>query len=208
MFYTPDSHHGLPHNPFISCVVPRPIGWISTVSRAGEVNLAPYSLFNIVRYEPPTVMFAANGPHKDGGVKDSASNAIETGEFVYNMATWDLRDQVNNSSGAYDREVNEFEQVGLDAVKSEIVKPPRVAQSPVQFECRTTKVVALSEDGGNTIVFGNVVGIHIADWALKDGMLNIPDVKPLARMGYMDFTAVSEVFSMASPKVGGGVAQA
>lgn len=204
MFYEPRNGHGLPHNPLISCVIPRPIGWISTLDRDGCVNLAPYSLFNLVRYEPPVVMFCANGPHRDGGEKDNAFNARETGEFVFNMATWELRDEVNQSSAMVGRGVDEMQMVGLETAPSRLVKPPRVARSPIQFECRTSLTVELPRGPGdprNTVVFGDVVGIHIADWALTDGIIDVQRIRPLARLGYLDFTSVTEVFAMPRPEV-------
>lgn len=203
MFYQPGEPHGLPHNPLISCVVPRPIGWISTVDSQGCSNLAPYSLFNLVRYDPPVVMFSANGSHRDGGMKDSVANARATGEFVYNMATWALKDVCNDSSGPFGRGESEVEALDIEMLPSRIVRPQRVKASPVQFECRTSVVMELPRAGAgapNTIVFGDVVGIHIADWALKDGLIDIPSVRPLARMGYQDFASIDAVFGM--PPVG------
>lgn len=200
MFYKPEDGHGLPRNPLVSCVVPRPIGWISTLDVDGKPNLAPYSMFNLVRYDPPAVMFSANGAHRDGGLKDTVVNARATGEFVYNMATWELRDQCNDSSTFFDRGVNEFDATGLATLPSRMVKPPRVERSPVQFECRVSLIINLPGAENNSIVFGDVVGIHIADWALKDGLVDIESIRPLARMGYLDFTSVENVFPM--PQVG------
>lgn len=203
MFYKPGEDHGLPRNPLISCVVPRPIGWISTVDLAGQPNLAPFSLFNLVRYDPPAVMFSANGIHKDGGNKDSVRNARETGEFVYNMATWELRDECNRSSEQLDRGISEFDFVGLETLPSVVVKVPRVARSPIQFECRTSLIIELPSTRGsvpNAIVFGDVVGIHIADWALKDGYIDVPAIRPLSRLGYLDFARTDAVFAM--PQMG------
>lgn len=204
MFYRADEDHGLPHNPFIACVVPRPIGWISTLSVDGVNNLAPYSLFNIVRYAPPSVMFAANGTHGQGGMKDTAKNAIETGEFVYNMATFDLREQVNESSSAVDRATDEMAMLGMETVPSRLVRPLRLKNSPIQFECKTIKSIELpGGQNDNTIVFGDVVGIHIADDVLTDGLIDIAKIQPLARMGYMDFSYVDKVFAMPRPSSGG-----
>ena len=204
MFYRADQEHGLPHNPFISCVVPRPIGWISTLSVDGVPNLAPYSLFNIVRYSPPSVMFAANGEHEQGGMKDTVTNAIETGEFVYNMATFDLREHVNESSAAVGRHIDELSMLGLETAPSRIVRPARLKQSPIQFECRTIDTLRLpGGQNDNTIVFGDVVGIHIADDVIEDGLIDIEKIKPLARMGYMDFSYVDKVFDMPRPSSGG-----
>ncbi|MFC3229889.1 flavin reductase family protein [Marinibaculum pumilum] len=200
MFYIPGEPHGLPHDPLIACVVPRPIGWISTIDRNGNANLAPFSLFNLVRYDPPAVMFCANGPHLDGGPKDSARNAVETGEFVYNMATHAMRDPCNESSAFLDRGVDEFGHAGLTKLPSRLVRPPRVAGSPVQFECRTVLQVSLPGGPSNAVIFGSVVGVHIADDALTDGLLDYDRILPLARMGYLDFAVSRPAFPM--PRIG------
>lgn len=197
MFYEPKSGHPLPHDPFKSCVAPRPIGWISTLSRDGIPNLAPFSYFNAVCDDPPTVLFSASGKHAEGSIKDSALNAKETGEFVYNMATWELREPMNLSSASVPRSVDEFELAGLDKAPSHIVKPPRVAQSPVQFECKTVRIVELSPV--NTIVFGEVVGIHIDERIVTNGRIDLTKALPIARLGYMEYTVVREIFEMRRP---------
>lgn len=199
MFYEPKSGHPLAQNPFKACVAPRPIGWISTISAGGVVNLAPFSYFNAVLDDPPTVLFSASGAHKEGPIKDTALNAKETGEFVYNMATWDLREQMNLTSASVPRRVDEFELAGLEKAPSRLVKPPRVAASPVHFECKTVKVVELSPI--NTIVFGEVVGIHIDERILTDGHVDLLKALPIARLGYMDYTVVREIFEMERPSV-------
>ena len=191
MFYEPKDPHGLPHNPLYACVVPRPIGWISSLSADGHVNLAPFSFCN-------------NGSHVSGGIKDSGSNAADLGEFVYNMATWDLREQMNLSAAELPRDVDEFEFAGLTKASSRIVKLPRVAESPIAFECRTWKIVALPpmrNGGENTLVIGEVVGIHIDDAVLTDGMVDTARIKPIGRLGYTQYTVVDEVFSMTRPVV-------
>ncbi|MEQ8347417.1 MAG: flavin reductase family protein [Sneathiellaceae bacterium] len=200
MFYVPGQDHGLPHDPLIACVVPRPIGWISTIDRDGRANLAPFSLFNLVRYNPPAVMFSANGPHQDGGLKDSVRNAVETGEFVYNMATHATRDACNESSAFLPRGQDEFAFAGLTKAPSRLVAPPRVAESPVQFECRTLMQVSLPGDPPNAVIFGTVVGVHIDDAALTDGLLDYDRLQPLARMGYLDFAIARPAFPM--PRIG------
>jgi flavin reductase (DIM6/NTAB) family NADH-FMN oxidoreductase RutF len=197
MFYEPKSGHPLPHDPFKSCIVPRPIGWISTLSRGGIPNLAPFSYFNAVCDDPPTVLFSASGKHVEGSIKDSALNAKETGEFVYNMATWELREPMNRSSASVPRSVDEFEIAGLEKAPSRIVKPPRVAQSPVQFECKTVRIVELSPL--NTIVFGEVVGIHIDERIVTNGRIDLTKALPIARLGYMEYTVVREIFEMRRP---------
>ena len=201
MFYEPDKDdHGLPFNPYKSIVVPRPIGWISTLSRAGAVNLAPYSQFNNVGYDPPYVMFSANCFPGTGRRKDSVRNALDTGEFVVNMATYDLREAINITSQFVPPGVDEAALAGLDMIGSRIVKPPRVAASPVHLECRFHSSFALpgnSFDQVHHMVIGRVVGIHIRDEALTaQGKLDILKIRPLARLGYFDYTTVDAVFSM------------
>lgn len=203
MFYRTDEPHGLKHNPFNALVVPRPIGWISSRNRAGRVNLAPYSFFNGVSYFPPQVMFASTGNHSQGGgLKDSITNIEETGEFVVNMATWDLREQVNLTAAPAPRDVDEFEIAGLTKAESRLVAPPRVAESPVHLECTLVTIVdlpATDPADPNRVVFGQVVGIHIADETIVDGLVDIHALAPIARLGYRDYARVTEVFSMNRP---------
>ena len=197
MFYEPKAGYPLPYNPFKSCVAPRPIGWISTVSRDGIVNLAPFSYFNAVHDDPPIVLFSATGPHVEGSIKDSALNAKETGEFVYNMATWELREKMNLSSAPVPRNADEFELAQLGKLPSRLVKAPRVAESPVQFECKTVQTVELSPL--NTVVFGEVIGIHIDERIVTDGRIDLKKALPIARLGYMEYTVVREIFEMNRP---------
>jgi flavin reductase (DIM6/NTAB) family NADH-FMN oxidoreductase RutF len=204
MFYEPKDPHGLPHSPLYACIVPRPIGWISSLSADGHVNLAPFSFFNAVSMAPPMLMFCNNGPHAHGGVKDSERNAAGSGEFVFNMATWDLREQMNLTSAALPQASDEFDFAGLTKTPSRIVKPPRVSESPVALECRTWKIVELPPmpDGSpNTMVIGEVVGVHIADDALTDGRIDTARIKPIGRLGYTDYVVVDEIFSMTRPAV-------
>jgi flavin reductase (DIM6/NTAB) family NADH-FMN oxidoreductase RutF len=170
MFYEPSQGHGLPHNPFKACVVPRPIGWVSTIGPEGANNLAPYSFFNAVADTPPMVMFSSNGVHPHGA-KDSADNAARSGEFVVNVATWDLRHTMNASSAPVETGVDEFVLAGLTAAPSRIVSAPRVAETPVNLECRTHQVVELpcAPGGRNVTVFGEVVGVHIDESVLTPG---------------------------------------
>lgn len=202
MFYRPAEGHGLPHNPFNQIVAPRPIGWISSLDANGEVNLAPFSFFNAVAYVPPQVMFAATGPHDQGGPKDSLRNVRETGEFVANLTTWELREAVNLTSTPAPHGVDEFEVAGLTKAKSEIVKPPRVAESPTNLECTLVEIVELrtpNPSDPNTVVFGEVVGVHIADEMFVDGLIDARKLDAIARLGYDQYTRVVEVFSMARP---------
>lgn len=200
MFYETDKNdHGLPHNPYKSCVVPRPIGWITSLSPEGVVNLAPFSQFNNLGYDPPFVMFSANAK-PDGNQKDSVRNTILTGEFVCNMATEDLKDAVNISSQLVGPEVDETQLAGLETEPSRMVKPPRVKASPVHLECLFHSVVMLPGNSPSNqihLVIGHVIGVHIRDDALTaDGLLDVARIKPLARLGYFDYTAVDRVFTM------------
>jgi flavin reductase (DIM6/NTAB) family NADH-FMN oxidoreductase RutF len=189
-------------SPFKACVVPRPIGWISTLSAAGVPNLAPFSFFNAIGEDPPLVMFCANGEHVEGGEKDSVRNARETGEFVVNLATWTLRHAVNQSSAAVGRAVDEFQLAGLTPVPSLRVRPARVSESPVSLECVVSDIYDLPFDESQELgwmVMGRVLGMHIADEILVDGRVSIAKLHPIARLGYREFAAVEHVFSMARP---------
>ena len=206
MFYEPKDGHGLSKNPFNSLVVPRPIGWISSVDRNGIVNLAPYSFFNATSYSPPTVMFSAGkGQVEDEGRKDSRRNIIETGEFVHNFTNWDTRAAMNESSATTSMDVDEMAMVGLTPIPSNLVKAPRVKETPIHFECKLIQTVDLpnkSPDNKYTVVFGEVVGIHIDDdFILPNGQIDISKLHPIARMGYQDYSEVTgeTVFTMERP---------
>jgi flavin reductase (DIM6/NTAB) family NADH-FMN oxidoreductase RutF len=200
MYFEPGNiPHGLPFNPFKSCIVPRPIGWISTTSIDGTDNLAPFSQFQMIGYDPPIVMFSAN-QNTRGSRKDSVVNTEARGEFVWNMATWALREEVNRSSEELDPGVDEFVHAGLAKLPSRLVKPPRVAASPVHFECRHLQTVHFqgnSPVGTVDVLFGQVIAVHIDDQFLgPDGKVDIVRIRPLARMGYHDYTSVEQVFTM------------
>ena len=202
MFYKIGGPHGLPHDPFKSCVVPRPIGWISTIGADAAVNLAPYSFFNAVATEPPMVMFSSNGKQAHG-TKDSVANAEATGEFVCNMATWDLRDPMSQTSRPVPPEVDEFELAGLETPPTELGKPPRGKASPIHLECvyhQTLELPCDIEGGRNAICLGRVVGVHIRDEFLTDGKVDIARIKPLARLGYQDYTVAEKVLTLSRPK--------
>jgi flavin reductase (DIM6/NTAB) family NADH-FMN oxidoreductase RutF len=198
MYYEPGTTpHGLPYDPFKSCVVPRPIGWISTTSAEGVDNLAPYSQFQNLGFNPPMVMFSANQDAR-GQRKHSVVNAESTGQFVWNMATWAQREAINRTSE--DVPGDEFAHAGLAKLPSRRVRPPRVAGSPIHFECAYVQTVRLPGNGPMgtiDVVFGRVLAIHIEDAALTaDGRIDIVKLRPLARMGYYDYTSVTEVFAM------------
>ena len=203
MFYdTIANTHGLKRDPWKAVTAPRPIGWIATVSKDGVCNLAPYSYFNAVSDRPHYVYFASQG------MKDSLRNAAETGEFVCSLATWELREQMNLSSASVPYGVDEFPIAGVTATRSQLVKPPRVKESPIALECRTVQIVDLPAavpDGpvGYHVVFGLVVGIHIDDAIIKDGFVDLGAAQPIARLGYMDYAVVrpDTIFSLDRPSV-------
>lgn len=202
MFYEPTNPHGLAHDPFKSLIIPRPIGWISTLDPQGNVNLAPYSFFNAVSFRPPIMMFSAGGKHIEGGAKDTASNAEACGEFVCNLTTWDLREAMNKTSASLPRKTDEFAQAGLTPIPSRLVRPPRVAESPVHLECRhylSLNLPTWDEGEPNRVIFGEVIGIHIDDSVIKDGMIDIAALRPVARLGYFDYTSVEGIFTMPRP---------
>jgi flavin reductase (DIM6/NTAB) family NADH-FMN oxidoreductase RutF len=203
VYYDPDKNdHGLPHNPFKSCVVPRPIAWISTISLEGAHNLAPYSQFQNLTFDPPYVMFSANQTTQ-GRRKDTVVNTEQTGEFIYNMATYDLREAVNRSAAEVPPEVDEFELAGVTKAPSIRVKACRVEESPVQFECLYHQTVRLPGNGpmGTVdVVIGRVVMVHIKDDAIgPDGRIDVLGIRPLARLGYYDYTTVDSAFEMVIP---------
>jgi len=199
IFYEPQSRDRklFPHDPFKALVTPRPIGWISTVSARGEVNLAPYSYFNAFSSNPPIVGFSSEGD------KDSSTFALESGEFVWSMATWDLRDQMNASAASLARGESEFKHARLESAPSRLVRPPRVAATPAAFECRVTEVVKLKDldgsDSGRRLVLGRVVGIHVDERFVRQGRVDSAAMRPIARGGYDEYSVVEQVFSMPRP---------
>ncbi len=180
-FYQPADGHGLAHDPFNALVAPRPIGWISSRSRDGVLNLAPYSFFNAFNYKPPLVGFASVG------YKDSVRNIEETGEFGWNLATRPLAEAMNQSCAAVGPEVDEFQLAGLTPEPSRVIGVPRVRETPVSFECRLSQILRLTgADGTETdtwMVFGEVVGVHIARHLLQDGVYQTADAEPILRGG-------------------------
>lgn len=179
--YQPQQGHGLPHDPIPSLIGPRPIGWISTCDKQGNTNLAPYSFFNIFNYSPPILVFSSVGK------KDSVTNAIETGEFVYNLATLELGQQVNSSSAMLPRRESEFDLTGLSTLPSTLITPPRIAQTPVSMECVVTEYQQLKRADGSLLdtwmIMGEVVMVHIDEATLEQGLYNSARQKPLMRAG-------------------------
>jgi flavin reductase (DIM6/NTAB) family NADH-FMN oxidoreductase RutF len=203
VYYQPGiTNHGLPRDPFKSCVIPRPIGWISTISREGVHNLAPFSQFQNLTFDPPYVMFASN-QNITGRRKDTVVNTEQTGEFVWNMATYELREAVNKSAEDVAPDVDEFDIAGVTKAASNTVKPCRVAESPVHFECKYHATIRLPGNGtmGTVdVVFGRVIGVHIKDEVIApDGRIDVLKVRPIARLGYHDYTSIESIFSMVIP---------
>ena len=204
-FETEKNDHGLKRQPFKSCVVPRAIGWLSTLSPEGVPNLAPYSQFTNLSFDPPYVAVSINQSSGDKR-KDTTMNIEQTGEFVHNMVTYDLREAMNITAAGFPPEVDEFEAAGLEKSPSVLVKPWRVAASPIQFECVYFQTINLPGNRGGmaAVIIGKVVGIHIKDEFIKnDGKIDIVAIKPLARMGYSDYTTVDHVFEMQMSKAAG-----
>lgn len=200
MFYEPGKRDRsiLPHDAFKAIVAPRPIGWISSVDAEGRVNLAPYSFFNGVSSNPPIVMFASEGR------KDTVRNVEATGEFVCNLATWELREAMNATSAPLPHGASEMERAGLSPAPCRLVRPPRVAAAACALECRLLRLVALDDVSGKPagchIVFGQVIGIHIDDRFIVNGILNTAAMRPIARCGYDDYAVVESLFSMRRPE--------
>ncbi|WP_299851320.1 flavin reductase family protein [uncultured Roseovarius sp.] len=199
MFYKPEDGHGLPHNPFNAVVTPRPIGWISTRGPGGADNLAPYSFFNAVAYVPPQVMFASTGAKPDrDGTKDSMANIRETGVFCVNIAEYAMRDVMNQSSGPWDSDVDEFADAGIEKATCETIPCARIAAAPASLECKLTQIVQLP-GAANFVAFGEVIGVHLRDDCIVDGIFDVTRFNPLTRLGYKDYSVIREVFSMPRP---------
>jgi len=204
MFYRLAEGHGLPHDPFKALITPRPIGWISTVDAEGRANLAPYSFFNGCGDSPPLVMFAQTGrKSRPEPVKDTIANVRATGEFACSIVSEALKEAMNATSGTQPPEVDEFELAGLTKAPGIAIAAPHVAESPVVLECRAVKVIDdlpnRYEHTFNIVVIGEVVGVKIDDAVLKDGRLDVLAFNPVARLGYMDYTTVTEVWEMNRP---------
>ena len=205
-FFEPESRDKtlFPWDPFKGVVVPRPIGWISSMSKAGQVNLAPYSFFNGVLSHPRIVSFCSESE------KDAAAFAIESGEFCWSMATWDLRAKMNATSAGLPRGESEFVFAGLATAPCKLIRPPRVADSPAAMECKVTQVVQVKDAEGKetsgVVVYGQVIGMHIDERFMKKGRFDLGAVRPIARCGYDEYAVVEKVFAMTRPPGGGNAA--
>lgn len=198
MYYDPRiNDHGLPHNPITALVLPRPIGWISTIGANGIVNLAPYSFFNLLSAKPPFLMFSSEPS------KHSSQNAVFSGEFVFNLVTYDLRESMNLTASQVESDVSESELAKLEMVPSRAVAPPRVAASPVALECKYYTKVDLVPGGETcataTMIIGEVVGVHIDDRVIVDGIVDVMNLRPISRLGYMQYCTIDNTFEMEKP---------
>ena len=191
MFYEPKNGHGLPHSPFNAIVAPRPIGWISTRGSQGD-NLAPYSFFNALAYDPPQVMFS-------GGLKDSIRNVQETGVFAVNVVSEGALPKMNMTSTKLPRGTDEFVHAGVEKAECSTISCPRVAMSPATLECRASHILPLLGDDNDWIVIAEVTGIHIREEYLTDGRFDLTKVRPAARLGYRDYAIITSLFELSRP---------
>lgn len=199
MFYRPEDGHGLPHNPFNAIVTPRPIGWISSRNSAGQNNLAPYSFFNAIAYVPPQVMFSCTGAKADqDNTKDSVANIRETGQFCVNIVEYGAMNEMNISSGDWDKDVDEFAKAGLTPEECETINCARVGGAPAALECKLTDIIQLP-GASNQLVLGEVTGVHIRDNCLRDGRFDVTTFQPLARLGYRDYSRITDLFELNRP---------
>jgi len=201
VYYPANEHHGLAFDPFKAIIAPRPIGWISTLDSQGRVNLAPYSFFNALTSSPPMLMFSSES------LKDSASNARDSGEFAFSLATSTLQNEMNISSDTLPPGESEYAAAGLEMAECRLISAPRVAASPASMECVTLSCTELKDRDGKPVdtfmVIGQVVGVHISDDYIVDGRFDTAAANPLARCGYRDYAAVSETFELMRPTDGG-----
>jgi flavin reductase (DIM6/NTAB) family NADH-FMN oxidoreductase RutF len=183
-------------------VLPRPIGWISTLDADGRPNLAPFSFFNVVCSKPPTVVFCPLVRGTDGKTKDTLNNVRATGEFVVNIVTEELVQAMNLSSVEAPPELNEFEFAGVTPAASHAVRPPRVKESPVHFECRVRQIVEISpEPGGGSLVIGEILHIHVDERVLTGSdKINLAALKPIGRLVGSGYVRVTDIFEMERPK--------
>ncbi len=198
LFYRPGiDPHGLAHDPFTSLIVPRPVGWITTVGADGLVNLAPYSFFNAVVRSPPVVAFAANGLTRGGEQKDTIQHLRRHGEFVVNIATVALCDPMVTTARELPAMTSEVTAAGLSLLPGRVVSVPRIAESPAHLECRLHAIQELPGPAGrNWLVIGHVVGIHIRHELFTDGRVDLAKMQPLARLGYLDYGTIADIWEM------------
>ena len=205
MFYdTKKNNHGLKYNPFKSCIVPRPIAWITTIDENGNNNCAPYSFFNGVSSEPPMIMYANNGKSANlKKPKDTLNNIKQNKEFVVNIVSYEAINYMNETCAPLKAGKSEIEYANLKYLNSKFVKPVRLTISPIHMECKLYKIIDLpikKTDTYNGLVIGYVLGIHIDDKVIKDGKVNLKKIKPVSRLGYMDYSFIDNIFSLKRPE--------
>ena len=199
MFYRPDEGHGLPHNPFNALITPRPIAWVSTQDENGVANLAPYSFFNGTAYVPPQVMFASTGTKEDQiNGKDTLANIRATNVFCINIVEQAMTDAMNVSTNGFAKDVDEFERAGLSAERCKTIDCPRLADAPASMECKVTQIIQM-KGANNYVIHGEVTGIHMRDTCIVDGIFDVTTFRPLARLGYRDYSVVDNTFTLARP---------
>ena len=203
MFLDPETSSGFKRSLFNAIVAPRPIGWISSLSKAGEVNLAPFSHFNLVSTNPPVLIFSCNAPG-DRQEKDTVANVRATGEFVANLVTWDLRDAMNKTSTNAPHGVDEFDLAGLEKLPSVKVRPPRVAASPAQLECTVLQIVDIEprqeSESRSSVVFGRIIGVHLQDeFVTERGHFDVARTRPLTRLGGLQYASIGEIIELPRP---------
>jgi len=204
MFFEIKNDSGLKYNPFKGCIVPRPIAWISSISKEGITNLAPYSYFNAVAEHPPIVMFASGGKKGDDD-KDTIRNIEDTKELVVNIVSLSQKDDMIKTSTPIGYNVSEIDHFKIETLSSNLVKPPRVALSPINLECKYLQTLQLPTDNdkvSNKVVFGQVIAIHIDDKIMTDGKVDITKLKPLCRLGYKQYSAIIDSFDLERPILG------
>ncbi|WP_372604827.1 flavin reductase family protein [Actibacterium sp.] len=199
MFYRPEDGHGLPHNPFNAIIAPRPIAWVASRGANGQDNLAPFSFFNGAAYSPPQVMFSTTAGKADGSSdKDTLANIRETGVFCINIVEFPMLEKMNETSGPWGRDVDEFEKAGIDKADCATIACARVAGAPASLECKMTQIVQI-EGKANRVVFGQVTGVHLRDDCMRDGMFDITRFDAICRLGYRDYAHLGQLFSLRRP---------
>lgn len=182
----------------IGSIVPRPIAFVSTVSKDGIYNVAPYSFFTAVSSKPPTIAFSPSRRSSDGTTKDTYNNIMQSGEFVINIVTEDIIEAVNNSASEFSPDIDEFKEIGLTPIPAEMVQAPLVKESPVQFECKLHKIVDVGPDGpgGGALIIGEIILFHVEDKILESGRIDIEKLNPIGRLAGMEYTKIGEKFSL------------
>lgn len=208
IFYKPGDHKeaGFKHDPFKAFISPRPIGWIGSMDGQGRTNLAPYSFFNAMSSNPPVVVFGS-GSQADGSKKDSQRNVEETGEFTVNIVAHALKDEMNETSAALAHGEDEMQHAGLEGAPSNLIKPLRVAKAPISMECeylQTVEIECWAKPQRNFVIFGKVIGIHVSEEVIVDGIAKAEKWQPVSRLGYFDYATVTETFEMFRPKTAPG----